>query len=143
MRLSNAQAKRLGLVIPKAKSGSVIQKPLPYAEVELYCQAHGLPLPKREHQFHPVREWCFDFAWPEQKLALEIEGVLWQGGGGRHQRVAGYEEDCEKYTEAVALLGWRLIRATPKMLRSGWLWSILDRVIQKGKSNPEWIGDPG
>lgn len=34
----------------------------------------GLPEPVREFRFHPVRGWRADFAWPEHKLLLEIEG---------------------------------------------------------------------
>lgn len=28
----------------------------------------------REHRFHPTRRWRFDFAWPDEKVALEVEG---------------------------------------------------------------------
>lgn len=57
----------------------------------------------RELAFHPERKWRFDFAWPDAKLALELEGM------GRHQRFLGYQEDCAKYNAAV-LLGWRVLR---------------------------------
>lgn len=57
----------------------------------------------REHRFHSERKWRFDFAWPDQKVALEIEG--W----GRHQTFDGYRKDCEKYN-AATLLGWRVLR---------------------------------
>ena len=31
--------------------------------------------PLREYKFHPRRDWRFDFAWPEKKLAVEIQGL--------------------------------------------------------------------
>ena len=70
----------------------------------------------REHRFHPTRKWRFDFAWPEQKVAMECEGGVFTNGG--HTRGRGYLEDCEKYSEAAAL-GWRIIRATGDQIKSG------------------------
>ncbi len=65
--------------------------------------------PEQEYRFHPDRKWRFDFAWPDSRLAVEIEGLT--RGGGRHQRMTGYTSDCEKYREAVRL-GWRVLRYT-------------------------------
>ena len=56
-----------------------------------------------------LKNWRFDFAWPERKLAVEVEGGHWMQG--RHVRGQGFENDCEKYNEA-ALLGWRVLRVT-------------------------------
>ena len=78
-------------------------------------RAH-LPQPVREHRFHPTRLWRFDFAWPDSMLALEIEGGIWTGG--RHTTGAGYRADMDKYNEA-ALLGWRVLRTTPKRVKEG------------------------
>lgn len=73
----------------------------------------GLPLPVTEHKFHPVRKWRFDYAWPEQKIALEVEGGIYSGG--RHTSAAGFLRDMEKYN-AAACMGWRVLRITPKSL---------------------------
>lgn len=81
-----------------------------------------------EHRFHPVRRWRFDFAWPEKKIALEIEGGAFIGG--RHTRGAGYENDIEKYNEAT-LAGWTVLRATRGMVRRGDVWMMLDRVFRQ------------
>lgn len=87
---------------------------------------HELP-PVEEYPFHPSRRWRFDFAWPEEKLALEVEGGSWTSG--RHNRGAGYETDCEKYS-AAAILGWRIIRATTGQVKKGlaieWVTAALD-----------------
>ena len=66
-----------------------------------------LPEPVREFRFHATRKWRFDFAWPEQKVAVEIEGL----GGGRHQRRGGFIKDAEKYN-AAQVAGWRVLRYT-------------------------------
>jgi hypothetical protein len=73
----------------------------------------GLPTPVAEHRFHPTRLWRFDYAWPAQKIALEVEGGIWTGG--RHINPAGFIADLEKYN-AAAVLGWRILRMTPKSI---------------------------
>ena len=70
-----------------------------------------LPPAVREHRFSPDRRWRFDFAWVQQKVAVEIEGGIWSGG--RHTRGSGFIADCEKYN-AATLLGWRVFRFTDK-----------------------------
>lgn len=80
--------------------------------LDLIAKAHGMELVK-EYRFHPVRKWRFDFAIPDHRIALEIEGGHWSGG--RHVRGVGYRNDCEKYNEAVKL-GWRVLRYTTDML---------------------------
>jgi len=61
----------------------------------------------REFRFNPPAIHKFDFAWPDIKIAIEIEGGLYSGG--RHTRGAGYEADLIKYNEAV-LRGWIVLR---------------------------------
>lgn len=73
----------------------------------------GPPL-HREWQFHLERKWRFDFVFPEQKIAIEIEGGTRQRG--RHNRAQGYANDCEKYNAAVTL-GWRVFRFSDVMLK--------------------------
>lgn len=80
------------------------------AIVLAYFDSCNLPQPVTEHQFHPDRKWRFDFAWLEQKVALEVEGGIWIGGG--HNRGKGFAKDIEKYNEAVRL-GWRVVRCQP------------------------------
>lgn len=80
----------------------------------LQLRAEGLPKPEREYRFHPNRRWRFDFAWPDRKVAVEIEGGQWVQG--RHQRPRGFEADCDKYNEA-AMMGWRVLRFTGRHVR--------------------------
>lgn len=87
----------------------------PEAEFALHCRAHKLnPVP--EFKFHPVRKWRADFAFPAHMILVEIEGGVWIQG--RHQTGKGFSADCEKYSHA-ALLGYRVFRFTPDMVKSG------------------------
>ena len=64
----------------------------------------------KEFKFHPVRKWRFDYAVPEHKIDLEVEGGVWTGG--RHTSPKGFLGDIEKYNTAT-LMGWRVFRTTP------------------------------
>jgi very-short-patch-repair endonuclease len=86
--------------------------------LEIQLRAVGLSGFVREHRFHPVRKWRFDFAHLDRKIAVEIEGFAPGGMAGRHQRIGGFSADAEKYAEA-AILGWRLIRCTTQQVRKG------------------------
>ena len=81
----------------------------------ILCLQNGWPEMVPEYRFHATRKWRFDFAFPDQKVAVEIEGVTYSGKGGRHQRAQGYEKDCVKYNEA-NLDGWCLLRFTPRQI---------------------------
>lgn len=67
----------------------------------------------KEFKFHPVRKWRFDYAIPEHKIALEVEGGVWTGG--RHTSSVGFMKDMEKYNTAT-LMGWRVFRTMPDEL---------------------------
>ena len=111
----------------------------PSASDELLFQlrAAGLPEPVAEYRFHSVRKWRFDYAWPEQLIALEIEGGVWVKG--RHVRPSGYEEDCRKYNAAAAL-GWRVLRATPDMIRNGEILNTIEFALGMVRK-PEYFGE--
>jgi len=73
----------------------------------------GLPRPVTEYRFHVKRLWRMDYAWVEDKVALEVEGGIW--AGGRHNRASGFLRDMEKYNTAT-MMGWRVVRCTPQTL---------------------------
>jgi very-short-patch-repair endonuclease len=87
-----------------------------------------LPLPERQYKFHPTRKWPFDFAWPDRRLAVEVDGGTWSGG--RHTRGQGYENDCEKLNEA-AILGWTVLRVTGKMVEDGRALTYIERMFDE------------
>lgn len=89
-------------------------------------QLLGLPLPVREYRFHPTRKWRFDLCYPDNRLAIEIEGATYSGG--RHVRGKGYEEDCLKYDEA-AIAGWAVLRFTGPMVEEGRATELIARAL--------------
>ncbi len=85
------------------------------ATLALHMKAAGLnPVP--EFQFHKPRRWRFDFAFPDQKVAVECEGGTFSGG--RHVRGKGFALDCQKYNQA-SIDGWTLLRFTGAMITDG------------------------
>jgi hypothetical protein len=52
-----------------------------------------------------LKDWRFDFAWPDQMFAVEVEGIT--PAGGRHQRIKGYQG---RYREIPRSHGFRLER---------------------------------
>ena len=67
-------------------------------------------------RFDPVRRWRWDFGWPAERLAVEVDGGLYVCG--RHSRPGGQRGDMEKANEAI-LAGWRVLRVTRDHLASG------------------------
>jgi very-short-patch-repair endonuclease len=76
--------------------------------------APDYPMPEPEYYIIPKRRFRWDGAWPEQKVAIEIQGGTWSGGS--HGRGSGIRRDCEKNNLAVAA-GWRVFYATTDLLR--------------------------
>ena len=76
----------------------------------------SIPAPEREYPFAAQmgRRFRFDFAWPQTKVFVEVEGGEWVVG--RHNRPRGFNRDAEKYNLAT-LLGWVGLRFTGEMLR--------------------------
>jgi very-short-patch-repair endonuclease len=89
----------------------------------------GLPRPdKEEFMFAKElgRKWRADFAYTENgmRLLVEIEGGEFING--RHNR--NLRGDAEKYNNAV-LLGYRVLRFTGSMLRSGEAMATMQRAL--------------
>lgn len=73
----------------------------------------------REYQFDPERRWRFDFAFPSQRLAVEVDGA-------RHRTHRGQSSDCEKGNAAV-LAGWRVLHFVSGEKRKAAEWAALIR----------------
>jgi hypothetical protein len=93
--------------VKKSKSTRTRINPLSSLEEEFYItvRAVNLPAAVREYKFHPKRNWRFDFAWPQWKVAAELQGGL--GMGGRHTRGASLVLEYDKLNEA-QVLGWKV-----------------------------------
>jgi hypothetical protein len=111
---------------PAEKQIAALQEEARREQLVRRCRLHGLPDPIFEHRFHPSRKWRLDLAWPEHQVAGEIEGGAFTRG--RHTRGAGFVKDMEKYN-ALAAAGWRLVRGTPKQVKTGAFFRALAEVF--------------
>lgn len=91
-----------------------------------HCKAKKLPPPVTEFRFTPDRRFRADFAWPKQKILVEVEGAVWSRG--RHTRGSGYTKDLEKYNLATEL-GWRIFRYSTEQVESGEAINQIERVM--------------
>lgn len=91
-------------------------------------EAAGLKPFARELVFAPPRRWRADFAYPDLRILIEVEGGTWRRG--RHTRGAGYEKDCEKYN-AAALAGWLVLRFTANMVDDGRALDTIEKAYKK------------
>jgi len=77
--------------------------------------------------------WRFDFAIPDIKLAIEIEGGIFVNG--RHTRGKGYYSDMIKYRTAT-YMGWDVVRYTPDEVNKAKTYEeIIDFIKRKHGEN--------
>jgi len=101
--------------LQNGKSAATIQRSSKLEE--LFAQQialAGLPEPTREYRFAADRRFRFDFAWPEHKIALEIQGGYYSGGRHNRDPIA----DTKKANFA-GLRGWTMLFAKPDEVRNG------------------------
>lgn len=79
---------------------------------------------ERQFRFHETRRWRLDFAFPSQRLGVEIQGF-----GYGHQSQQGMSADAEKFNAATEL-GWRLLVYTTRQIQSQ---AGLDEAVEQVK----------
>lgn len=84
------------------------------------------PTYQKEYRFHNIRRWRFDFAYPDEKIAFEYEGIYSKMSG--HTTWKGFAGDCEKYNYAQEL-GWKVYRFTWDMLQKGETVDFIKKVL--------------
>lgn len=95
------------------KPKKMAQKPRKQPKTDIFtsiCKSDLKIEVVKEYMFHPTRKWRFDFAIPSHKIAIEIDGGVWNYG--RHNRAQGYIADMKKFN-AAASLGWIVLKFTP------------------------------
>ena len=100
------------------------------------CVVNKLPKPERQHLFAPRRKYAFDFAWPQWKLAVEVEGGIWRRGGGAHSHPTAIIRDIVKHNLATDL-GWRVYRFTTDQVQSGEAINHMARVLARAQGETD------
>lgn len=120
MNVTPSQARRLG-VLPK-KQTTPAQKQVAKMKREQYEDALARQLPvflrfERQFKFLPDRAFRADFAFPDARLLVEVDGGMWIRGSKSHG-AGGYELDRER--DALAMMaGWVVLRVTPGQVKDG------------------------
>lgn len=76
---------------------------------------------EEEFRFAADRRWRVDLYLPDHGIFVEIEGL-----NGRHQSMAGFRADLEKYGEAFAR-GYDVLRVSRAMVADGTALELLAR----------------
>ena len=113
--------------VVKKTAQSALKQPSALESKFLFqLRALNIPEPTLEYHFHPSRKWRYDFAFVDYRVAVELEGGTWTHGRlvdgkkqiSRHLTGKGFYNDCRKYNAAAAL-GWLVIRADARMVKTG------------------------
>jgi very-short-patch-repair endonuclease len=101
--------------------------------LNIHLQELGIPF-VREYKFSK-RKWQADFAYPERKILVEVEGgtkPFYNRAGklvvGRHSKGKGFDDDCEKYNEAQRL-GWKVYRFSTSQVNSEHAKYFIEKVL--------------
>jgi hypothetical protein len=76
------------------------------------------------------RNFCADFAYPVQRVLVEVQGGIWRPGGGAHSGGAAIERDIEK-AQYAARLGWAWVPVTQKDISSGHALLVVQSVLER------------
>lgn len=113
--------------------------------LETQIRALKMPEPIREYRFGAVaaggtgkdlrhrlsvsgmKDWRFDFCWPDIRFAVEVEGGGWVNGG--HNRGKGFAKDLEKYHAAMKL-GYTVYRCDGNLIKSGKAIQLIETIIR-------------
>ncbi len=97
-------------------------------------RAHGLPQPHEQYRWATEvtnengkpRQFRADFAWPQYRLLVEVQGGVWRRGGGAHSHPSNIERDIEK-AQCAALLNWLVFPVTTDEVKRGEAIQLLER----------------
>lgn len=140
-----------GVDIDKVHAKTDVQKAAEKAkrerwEVEFIAQLtlSGWPAPQRNYRPFDDRKLEVDLCWPGVKLAVEVQGGIWQTRKvkrkkdgkemilpGAHALPSNIERDIEKHN-ALVMAGWTLLLVTPKTIKSGEALKMVETWMHKG-----------
>ena len=108
--------------------------PMPVREYHpMWCcehlkRTHDVLGMKLGHRYWRGRAWRCDFAWPDRRLIVEVEGGVYTQG--RHVRPSGFTKDLEKYN-ALTEAGWKVLRFSRREVTSGEALNVIQRVLNE------------
>lgn len=86
---------------------------------------------EREYRAVPERRFRWDFALPDVRVLVEVQGGIWMRERTGHTSGRGVRRDCEKANLA-ALHGWRTLFFTPDMVESGEAIAVIEELLCYG-----------
>jgi hypothetical protein len=92
-------------------SDSYLEKRL----AKLIAAAPEIPAPVQEFRAIPARRYRWDFAWPEHRLLLEVNGGAWMKSSYSHKSGPQIVRDYTKNNLAVAA-GWKILYCESSMI---------------------------
>ena len=93
--------------------------------------AKGYPAPHEQMRLIPGRRYAWDFCWPEQQLAVEVQGQVWHKGA--HTSGYGVTRDAAKLNE-LSCIGWRCLFVTAAQIASGEALDWTERALRAAAS---------
>lgn len=107
----------------KRKEGSGQRKTYPDYSRMLIAQLElvGALSPVPEYRFYEGRKWRLDLAYPDRRLAIEVDGAV-------HRIKGQFYRDLEKH-QALFFEGWRLLRVSTAQVRSGAALAMVRRAL--------------
>lgn len=94
--------------------------------------SQGLPLPEKEVKMIDGRRYRIDYAWPDLRLGVEIQGGVYTRGA--HGSITGILQGYKKSNDA-ALYGWTLLYFTPAEMKSLTTINHIKKVYQWKTTN--------
>ena len=95
----------LAVAAPTIATKPPEKSPLAEKFEQLWAVIDG-PAYVTELQVVEDRKFRFDYAWPEEWVALELQGGIYLAGKGGHVAPKRFQNDCDKFNRAVCA-GWR------------------------------------
>jgi len=101
-------------------------------KVDRLLSMANIPEWETEFYFHPARRWRFDRAWPDCKVALEINGGTFLPAKHGHTNGAHLHGEYEKLN-AAQILGWLVIQCDTWHVRDGEVVTfVFDALASRG-----------
>ena len=93
-----------------------------------YFKSCGLPPPIIEYRFYLGRRHKSDFAWPTEKVALEVQGGVYTGQA--HGSITGILKGIEK-DNLYSMAGWLQLKCLPNTLLKQDTVNMIQRCLSK------------